>query len=255
MDRLIPLPHRRAALAWAAVWALVAGAVYWSAVRTSWGQRLDDGLLERWHSEDVVVRLVATLIRSGIPLALCAVVLRLCLATWRAGRRHAVVAVGLVVLATVVLSPLLRDVLLPRPDLGTTGMPENTLPSNHMAFTTALAVAVVVLRRCGARWAGQAESAGSDGTGSDGTGSDGAGDDRRVGALLAVLVVAEAVVNLTTYAHRPADMVAGFAVAMMLWALALGLSPARAPGTRADEDPEEACPARTSTGGTTPATG
>jgi hypothetical protein len=191
-------------------WGLFVLAVYWSAVRTSWGQHLDDGLLERFHSGDLVVRLVASAVRSGIPLALSVVVARLCLVAWRAGRRHAVMVVGSVLLVTVVLSPLLRDVLLTRPDLGTDE--HNTLPSNHMAFSTALAGAVVVLRWCGARWAGLRQA-------------DGAGLDRRVGAGLAALLVVEAVVNVTTYAHRPADMVAGFAVAAMLWSLAPGVSP------------------------------
>ncbi|MDR3069107.1 MAG: hypothetical protein LBU50_06355, partial [Cellulomonas sp.] len=64
-----PSLRRWAALAWAVAWAAVAGAVYWSAVRTAWGQRLDDGLLERWHSNDLVVRLVANSVRSWVPLA------------------------------------------------------------------------------------------------------------------------------------------------------------------------------------------
>ena len=263
-----PLPRRWAALAWAAAWALVAGAVYWSAVRTSWGQRLDDGLLERWHSDDLVVRLVATAVRSWIPLALVVVVARLCRVAWRAGQQRVVATVGLVLLATVVLSVLLRDVLLTRPDLGGEGMPDNTLPSNHMAFTTALAVAVAVLRRCGARWSGPRQvdgarpdravpdSAALDGAGLDGAGLDGAtagraGAERKVAALLAVLLVLEAVVNVTTYAHRPADMVAGFAAAMMLWSAALATSPGLALGARvsaAEADPAQTCAACSETG-------
>ncbi len=221
MDRPIPL-SRRQAFAWAAVWALVVGAVYWTAVRTSWGQGLDEALLERWHSEDLVVRRLAAAVRSTIPLALSVVVARLCLVAWRAGLRRLVLVVGSVVLVTVVLSPLLRDVLLARPDLGAGGLPDNTLPSNHMAFSTAAAVAVLLLRRCGARWAGLRH-----------VGPGGAAHDWRVGALLALLLGVEAVVNVTTYAHRPADTVAGLAEALMLWSLAVGVAPGVVPGARA----------------------
>ncbi|MCL2092308.1 MAG: hypothetical protein FWH11_14095 [Micrococcales bacterium] len=207
-----PFPRRWAALAWAVAWGLVALAVYWSAVRTAWGQRLDDGLLERWHSTDLLVRLAAGAVRSWIPLVLVVVVAWLSRVAWRAGRRRVVWVVGSVLLVTAGLVPLLRDVLLTRPDLGAGG--HNTLPSNHMAFSTALVVAVVVLHRCGARWAGLHQAAGA-----------APGVDRKTGAVLAALLVVEAVVNVTTYAHRPADMVVGFAVAMTLWSLALGVSP------------------------------
>ncbi|MCL2423596.1 MAG: hypothetical protein FWD11_06855 [Micrococcales bacterium] len=190
----------------ALVWASLAVAVYWVAVRTSWGQHLDGHLLNEWAAQNRPVRGLAVLLRSVLPFVLCILVFRLCVVAWWV-RRRLVAVVAVVLVVTVVVAMALRDALLPRPDLGVGG--PNTLPSNHMAFTVALVGAVLFLRWAGARWAGWPTVRPR--------------PDWRVAAVLVVAVAAEAAVNVVTYAHRPADPLAALAMVAALWSAAVAV--------------------------------
>ncbi|MCL2850154.1 MAG: hypothetical protein FWE61_08950 [Micrococcales bacterium] len=212
-DRGVFVSSRRwATVGWVAAavvcWA-VATLVYWVAVRTSWGQQLDQAVLDHAGAGHRPVRVLANLARSLMPFVLCVVVFRLCVVVWYVQRRL-VAVVATVVVVTVVVAMVLRDVLLTRPDLGVAG--PNTLPSNHMAFTTALVGAVLYLRWYGARWAGLGDRLPA---------------SWRTGLVLGGVLVAEALVNVLTYAHRPADPVAGFALVAGVWSLAVAASPPR----------------------------
>jgi len=205
-------PAPRLALLRALVWAGVVVGVYWSAVRTTSGQRFDDRLEERLRDETSVV--VAQVVRPGVLVLLGLVVAGLCVVAWRAGRQRLVLVVGVALLVTVVVSPLLRDVLLVRPDLAGDGDVRNSLPSTHMAFGTALALGVVRLRSC-------APSRGTDrGVRGRPGGVAGLGlSDAGTRAALAVALVVEAVSNVMAFAHRPSDTVAGVAVAAASWSV------------------------------------
>ncbi|MCL2465944.1 MAG: hypothetical protein FWF02_00020 [Micrococcales bacterium] len=206
MERNIPTRQRLVWVALTVLWTLVAVGVYYLAVRTSGGQQLDEELLQRWATHNRPVRHLAVMLRMFLPFVLLIVVFRLCVVVWWV-RRSLVAVVAVVLGVTIVAAMALRDVLLTRPDMDYGD--QNTLPSNHMAFTVALVGAVLFLRRAGSRW--------------DGLVAGPARPDWHVAAVLVTVVVAEATVNVVTYAHRPADPLAAVAIVAALWSAALAV--------------------------------
>ncbi|MCL2455000.1 MAG: phosphatase PAP2 family protein [Micrococcales bacterium] len=215
----LPPPRRAQAWAAAAGWTLAMAAVYGVAVRTEPGQRLDaalTGLVQLGPVVDTVARVA----RPLVLVVLTVVVVVAGRQAWRRGRRRLVWLVVLVVGAVAVVSPLLRDVVLTRPHLGGFVVyPYNTLPSTHMAVSTALVVAVVLLLLAEGR------------------------PVRRAATVLTALLVVEGAANVVMIVHLPADVLAGAMLALAVWSAgwaSLGAWVSRAPAVRGEtRDPLE----------------
>lgn len=109
------------------------------------GQRLDAGSLAAFPALRSTVLLEAYAARHlllGVQVAIVAG-----MSVWAAidRRWRAVASAAVILVASALLSRLLKDVLLPRPQLGDFGYPYNTLPSGHAAIAFAGVVAVVWL--------------------------------------------------------------------------------------------------------------
>ncbi|MFC7877414.1 hypothetical protein [Isoptericola sp. NPDC057391] len=171
--------------AWrAAVLAACFVALYAAAVVTPWGQSADAQLFGLLMGAGLVDPAVADVVRGALVGCAALVAVAVGVVACCRGRWSAAVATAAVTLCSAVLSLVLRDVVLLRPFHDADyAYAHNTFPSTHVTVTTALAVAVVVL------WPYR-------------------GVHGRVvvrEAALAVVVVA-CLVNVLSFAHRPADV-------------------------------------------------
>lgn len=152
-------------------------------VRTAWGQQADadatSAILDA--SGDVVGTAMAVLARPLVIIVLAAclvVLLPLALARLRFGAAAAAVVVPA---TTIPAAYHLRDSVLTRPHLGVRGYEYNTFPSTHATTAIALLVAVLLL------WPRPLDH----------------GDLTRAGFVVSLVLIG----NVTSYAHRPADVV------------------------------------------------
>lgn len=204
-------PAQRVQLTWAATALLLTAAftlLHLVAVGTHRGQTLDRELFMLYAGIDQTVITLAATARTGI-LVLAGLVLAAgAVSALRAGRIRAVVWVGAVILASVLLARALRDHILPRPDLGVYGFDLNTYPSVHVALVAALAVGIVVL------WSGRVSWT--------------------VVAVVALLTLAAAGSSVLSRAHRPADVLGAILLVAAVTAAtrALGSADASAPAAR-----------------------
>ncbi|MGC5166874.1 phosphatase PAP2 family protein [Luteimicrobium sp. DT211] len=183
----VPL-SRTQLLAAAAVSVVGFALVYLVEVCTRAGQRQDVVVFARFQALPLGEH--AGLIRDGVPIALGAVALVLGVRAVARRAARPVVAQALVVALAAVGSELLKATL-PRPFHGTFAYVENTFPSSHMATTTALACAVLVLWGT-ARWRPE------------------------VAFVVVLLMLVAGIYNVTGFAHRPSDVVGGVLVATVL---------------------------------------
>lgn len=181
----------RALLGVALVAVVVDLEIYVVAVRTIAGQRLDAELFGRF--QHVPGGASSTAIRNTIP-ALLAVALA-ALAAYGLWRRRwtTVVAHTLAVAVTLASAEVLKQVLA-RPYYGTFAYTQNTFPSGHMAFSAALAFAVLAL------WPRRPSRV-------------------VIGGTAAVLAV-EALYNVVGFAHRPSDVLGALLLAVAVAACA-----------------------------------
>jgi membrane-associated phospholipid phosphatase len=168
-------------------------ATYAAGVRTAAGQRLDANLLTQL--EKLPFRDAAGTIRTSVVVLAAAVAVGVALTSLWTRRWRAVGAAAISVALSLWLAELLKA-SLQRPDPGHVADSSNTFPSAHMATTTALCVAVVVL------WP--------------------RAEDRVVVGVLVVFALGfEAAYNVAGHAHRPSDVVGGFLLAVAVSAVAL----------------------------------
>ncbi|MFV2144746.1 phosphatase PAP2 family protein [Isoptericola sp. G70] len=190
---------RRALLLTGAACAVGCALVYLVSVHTAPGRGADE-----WLRLRVVVGLdwfepVGELLRRVFPLLLAAVVVMLGVLALVRRRWAAVTTALLVVAVSTVAAYGLRQVL-DRPGAGTglSGGPDvNTFPSTHVAATTALVLAVVLL------WPREPTPAVLTGA--------------------AFLVVAAALGSVVNHAHRPGDVVGSVLLVAAVTATALGV--------------------------------
>ncbi len=143
---LRPLPL--AALAAVCVVGLVVA--YLVFVRTHYGQRIDDaalnGRLASWKARHAAGDLLTTISVGSLALVLVLLVAQALLR-----RRVAVAVVAVVVVVgSLVTTELLKHVVLGRPDLVASPIPQNTFPSGHT--TTAFAVGIAATLAAPPRW-------------------------------------------------------------------------------------------------------
>lgn len=163
------------------------------------GQRLDDVVfrLALAHEASPVATILPWLARRVIAAVLLVVLGTVALVRWRDARRDVLVAtVGVGV--SVVVSRLLRDPLLWRPDHGH-GLVGNTFPSTHMTLVVALSIALLMLLPRHRRMWGQP---------------------------LAGLVVVAALGNVVGHAHRPSDTLGSVLLTVAIFSLVPRASPA-----------------------------
>jgi len=178
------LAGRREHVRRAAVLAACFVALYVAAVVTPAGQLADDQLLGLTTSAGLLTRTVADVLRSGLVVLAAGVAVSVGVIAVARGRWWSAIACAATTLLSTALSIVLRDVVLLRPVHDPDyGYLYNTYPSTHVTVTAALAIAIVVLwpyRTAHGRVV------------------------VRETALAAVVVAC--VVNVLTFAHRPADV-------------------------------------------------
>lgn len=184
--------------------ALASVLLYLVAVRTVAGQRADATLFGEF--QDVPFGTLAAVPRDGVPVVLSGAAVACGLVAVRR-RRWSSLALSVVVVAGSVVASLAARARLTRPYLGITGYLQNTYPSNHVAVTAALAVAVLVLWPS-ARTRGWATAA------------------------VLVLLAAACLYNVVGFAHRPADVAGGLLLAGAVAAFSLAVLPGGAVGRR-----------------------
>lgn len=166
------------------------------AVRTAAGQEQDIVLFADAQSANATLAAPASLLRSTLPVALavvCAVLMTVAVVE----RRWRSVLASAALVGTAALAARWLRTVLERPYLGDHGYLENTFPSGHVAVTTALVVAAVLL------WPASS---------------------RRAPAVVAPVVVAIAcVVSVVGHAHRPSDVVGAVLLALGVACLASSL--------------------------------
>ena len=158
--------------------------LYAAAVVTPWGQLADDHLLGLTTGAGLLTRPVADALRSGLVVLAAGVAVVVGMVAVVRGRWWSAIACAAITVGSAGLSVVLRDVVLLRPLHDPDhGYLYNTYPSTHVTVTAALATAIVVL------WPYRTAHG-------------------RVvvrETVLAAVVVA-CVVNVLTFAHRPADV-------------------------------------------------
>lgn len=186
-----PSPTRwRRALSRCAACLVAAGCIFFFAVWTPLGQILDSGLMGVGFAPLPRPMELLQLLRRGSLFILAALVLVAALMALARGRRGLVVRCVVLVAGSVVVASGLRRVLT-RPEFGDPTYPFNTWPSGHVAASTSMVVASMVLMspRLQTRVT------------------------RRVAAVTAAVVAGS---SIATLAHRPSDVVAS-----ILWVAAL----------------------------------
>jgi membrane-associated phospholipid phosphatase len=176
----------------AVVAAVLLTVLYVVAVRTAWGQDLDDAALDGRATRPIVLhatgRLLDTISVTSLVLLGGAAV-----AIAAARRRlHLALVAATVVTGAIATSELLKLVVLGRPELGTTDpLPTPSFPSGHATVAMSLGVAFVLVVPA------------------------------RVRAVTAVCAVGYACLigtgTVTAGWHRPSDVMAGFLV-VAIWA-------------------------------------
>lgn len=170
--------------------------LYLAAIRTRSGQEVDIGLYTRAQIGNGELDAAVGTLRALVPAGLAVLAAGLGLVALVRRRWAPIVSAVAIVVLSVGLDRLLRDVVLDRPylgDLGDLGGTDNTFPSGHVGATAALAVAVVVL------WPWR----------------------RRVAPIL-LAVLATAVVSaatVVTRAHRPSDTLGAVLVVLAITAV------------------------------------
>jgi membrane-associated phospholipid phosphatase len=196
LERSVPENRVRSLLAVAVLAAVLFAGVYFAAVHTPWGQRLDATALEggarvdRPRVEQATEDLLTTISIGSVALIGGGIVL---VALGR-GRVHLAVAAGLVVVGSDVSAELLKRAILTRPDLLATvesGSAHNSYPSGHTTVAMSLALAAVLVTPRRAR-----------------------GLVAVVGAVYAI-GIGEAV--LVSGWHRPSDAIGSYLL-VMVWA-------------------------------------
>ncbi|WP_407316578.1 phosphatase PAP2 family protein [Isoptericola halotolerans] len=174
-------PVRRLALAGLGTALLgAAAALYVGAVRTDAGQERDIVLFAEAQGANAVLEGPASLLRGALPPVLVVVCAVLAVAAVVARRWRSLVA-GTVIVAAATLGSRWLQTALDRPYLGEHGYTDNTFPSGHVAVTTALVVAVILL------WPTSS---------------------RRAPLIVAPVVVAvTCLASVVGHAHRPSDVV------------------------------------------------
>lgn len=142
-----PWSPMRAAAAVSVVSSALGATMFALAVVSLPGQRADAAGFALLAAPGSEAAGVARLLRALIPM-LVACWLGVCVvaAVRRRETGRALVAAGLP-LVVLVLASVLRDAVLPRPDLGAGGYLHNTFPSAHTATVAAACVAVAMLLR------------------------------------------------------------------------------------------------------------
>jgi len=172
--------------------AVLLAALYLLAVRTHWGQRLDDAALEGRTTHPAVLRATGRLLDTisvGSLAFLGAATLGIAIARRRI---HLAIAAGAVVLGANVTTEVLKELILGRRDL--VPPPDiigPSFPSGHTTVAMSLAVALVLV--VPPRW-------------------------RTVAAVLGLLYACTVgAATVTAGWHRPSDVLGGFLVVTM-WA-------------------------------------
>jgi membrane-associated phospholipid phosphatase len=178
--------------------------IYLAAVLTGVGQRLDAISLATLEvlRMDPLTDLFA--LRSWIPIALIVAVGVLVVVALARRRRAAAFRAVCVVGLTYVVSQVLKDDLLGRPDLGDFSYDYNTYPSGHVAVSLAAAVAICWLLP---RASGRALAIGLGG-----------------------VTMCVALFSVLSFAHRASDVVGGALLAGMVGALTNAVPSARGRG-------------------------
>lgn len=207
------------ALPWAAITVGTLGvlALYVVFVRTTTGQVWDSAAMDRAAAATTLAPLAHQLVHHLSPERMVVLCAMACLTGLLRGWRT---AVGAGVACAVCLGvPQLLKAALPRPQLADPWPMSNSLPSGHTAAVAALTVALVLVLP--AAWRGVV----------------------LLGGLLATAATATAVVVLTY--HRPSDVVASWALAMVAWGagvLVAGRRPTRSPAGQATRSSTAASP-------------
>lgn len=175
--------HRHASALWLMAGLACAGsfvALYLWAVRTEPGQEWDITLFARLQMLGETAETLASLLRWLLPALLAVLYALLALTRLRQRRFAAVIGTVLLGVLSIGSARVLRLNVLGRPDLGDYGYFYNTYPSGHVAATTALAAAVLIL--AGRRWR------------------------LRVAAAVVPLVAVACLASVIGHAHRPSDV-------------------------------------------------
>lgn len=199
----------RAGLAAAAALMLVYGAL----VLTLPGQRADATLFgwAQWLGVGPLDPAIPFVGRRVLPAMGVVLVVWLGVTALRRGDVMPVVRAALVVLVATGISPLLRDHLLVRPDLGAGGYVANTFPSTHASLVLALVAAALIL----------------------------VGDPTpRLVQVAAAVAAFTMVANVVGHAHRPSDALGSLLLVLTVWGLASGPRPlwGPRPGDHTTED-------------------
>lgn len=158
--------------------------VYVLMIRVGLGQQIDTGSFGAVSMLNALFTGSANLFRVAAPMLLT--VVGVVLGIWALVRRRfgdALRAVAIVV-CSVGLSQVLKDLVLQRPRLGANGYDQNTFPSGHVALALSAAVAIAIVLPA-SRW--------------------------RWLALLSVVLAVSMVswASVVSYAHRPSDVIGG----------------------------------------------
>jgi len=180
-------------LALALVSAVLLMILYLVAVRTGWGQRLDNAALDGRTTRAVVLHATGRLLEtiSVTSLALLGGAAAAIAAARR--RTHLALAAAGVVVGAIVTSEILKRVILGRPELSGSAdpLPAPSFPSGHTTIAMSLAVAFVLVVPARAR-----------------------GVTALCGLAYACLI---GMGTVTAGWHRPSDVMGGFLV-VTLWA-------------------------------------
>ncbi|WP_125206526.1 MULTISPECIES: hypothetical protein [Isoptericola] len=194
---------RRAHSVRAGILAGAFAALFGVAVLSPWGQWADDALFGVVVRNGELVRPVAGLLREALPLLMGAVVLVLSLMALRRRTWPQPVTLGVLTAGSIVLSVALRDTILERPDYDhLSGYAYNTFPSTHATVAAALGLATIVL------WPARTRLGWT-----------------RMRAVTLATVALACLVNVATFAHRPADVVGSLLLVACLASLVGAAAP------------------------------
>ncbi len=177
----------------ASVSAVLLVALYVVAVRTKWGQDLDDAALDGRTTRSVVIRATGRLLDTISITSLALLGGAATVIAVARGRIHLALTAAAVVVGAVVTTEILKLVVLGRPDLlgSNDPLPTPSFPSGHATVAMSLAVAFTLVVPARAR-----------------------GVIALGGVAYACLIGTGTV---TAGWHRPSDVMGGFLVVMM-WA-------------------------------------